>query len=126
MFPLGANKAAMCLPFDQWVQVVLFNTTLTTYLDMDLFAPMFQYLMSSDGKLLVDAVGYFERYPIVIHTLQTILSPRTLSTNNTHMNSSPRSKDYCQYYHGRQDLVDLVAKKYKEDIEVFGYKYECP
>jgi hypothetical protein len=71
---------------------------------------------------LVDAIGYFEQYQVVVSSLMSFLNPRA---NITSSNQSMRSKNYCIYYKGKEDIVKLITRRYSDDLERFKFQYDC-
>ena len=77
-----------------------------------------QYLWIQDGdRYTVDFVGKLERYDEDWKKVCRILE---IDVPLPHHNKS-RHKPYWKLY--TDELADIVAEKYKEDIEYFGYKF---
>ncbi|WP_168028782.1 sulfotransferase family 2 domain-containing protein [Falsiroseomonas selenitidurans] len=76
------------------------------------------YLVDSQGRLLVDFVGRFETLEADFSRIAARLPQPPAPLR--HMNRSRRS-DYRQYYTPR--LADLVAARFSKDIERFGYRF---
>jgi len=81
-----------------------------------------QYYSLTDekGNLLVDFIGKFENlekdYKFVCKKIG-IKNPKSLP----HKNKSKRKNDYRQYYD--EEARKIVEKRYKKDLEVFGYEF---
>lgn len=71
------------------------------------------------GNIIVDFIGRNETIESDVKILQNKLNLPFRQVK--HINVSYH-KHYSYYY--SPFLIDLVSKKYKEDIEYFGYKYE--
>ncbi len=85
--------------------------------------PMVDFL-KIDGQ--VQAMDEVIRYERLAERLPTVLGRIGLETDGRqlpHLNRSVAG-DYRAYYEGDQDLVDFVAERYREDIELFGYRFE--
>jgi hypothetical protein len=103
-------------------------------------APQVRYLRDEGGRLRVDFVGRFENlqgdFARVCGRLG-IPDPALPQTNASARDKAPRSSmqrllarcvrrrgAYTDYYDAR--LRDLVAERYAEDIEAFGYAFGTP
>jgi len=87
-----------------------------------LFQPQASLLVDEDGvTLLADAVGHVEDMQGSYDTLCTRIgiASRTLDRVN-----GSRRGDYRQYYD--QALIDGVAARYAQDLDLFGYTFEGP
>lgn len=87
-----------------------------------LFQPQASLLVGADGKtLLTDRVGRVEEmqssYDAICADLG--IAPRPLDRVN-----STTHGDYRQYYD--KALIDGVAVRYAQDLELFGYTFEGP
>ncbi len=85
-----------------------------------LYQPQSALLTDVDGRLTMDFVGHVETmerdYKSICERLQ--LQPRPLEQVN-----GSRHRPYADYYN--QPLRDLVAGKYRQDIEMFGYNFDA-
>ena len=81
--------------------------------------PQTHWLFNKDGELKVDHVARFENYAEECKYLMRRLN---LTFNIKDVNKSYSSHvDYRDYYN--DELIEMVAKKHKSDIELFGYIY---
>ncbi len=86
--------------------------------------PMVEFL-KIDGQ--VQAMGEVIRYERLAEQLPRVLRRIGIKTDGQqlpHLNRSVAG-DYRAYYEGDQDLVDLVAERYREDIDHFGYRFSA-
>jgi hypothetical protein len=74
----------------------------------------YSYLYAN-GKLVADYIGRFEEFDKSVKVLQKKLSLGEIK----HINSSEDKKDYRDFY--TEELAEIVYKRYKKDIEAFGY-----
>ncbi len=84
-----------------------------------LFQPQAALLTDDDGRLLADTVGRVEDMQASYDTLcaRIGIASRPLDrVNETH------HRDYRDYYD--QTLIDGVAARYAQDLELFGYRFE--
>ena len=75
--------------------------------------------MDRSGKVNLDFIGRFETlekdFELLTARLGVLASlPKT--------NTSPRGRDYRSYYD--DESIEIVAKLYSRDIELFGYSFE--
>ena len=87
-----------------------------------LFQPQASLLVDDDGEtLLADAVGRVEEmqgsYDAICARIGIASRPLDRVNGSTH-------GDYRQYYD--QALIDGVASRYAQDLELFGYGFEGP
>ena len=75
------------------------------------------YLEDDEGQLLVDYVGRFENFE---HDARQTLEKIGIEADVPRLNPSSRG-DYRQYFNPR--TRDLVAERFKRDIEAFGYEF---
>jgi hypothetical protein len=77
------------------------------------------FLRDLSGNLLVDFVGRFESLPTDFsHVCRRIGVESTLPKLNT----ADRRVDYRTCYSDR--TIDLIANKYADDIQAFGYRFD--
>ena len=76
------------------------------------------YVTGSDGKLIVDFIGHYERLP---EDFAMVCSQLGVSADLPRANASSH-RDYRTYY---SDVTrELVRNYFKRDIELFGYDFE--
>lgn len=85
--------------------------------------PMVDYL-KIDGQIqeMGDVIQYerlSQQLPVMLGRIGLEIDGQQLP----HLNRS-LAGDFRAYFERDQDLVDLVAKRYREDIEHFGYRFE--
>jgi len=76
-----------------------------------------EMITDKEGKIIVDFVG---RYETLAKDFQQVCDGLNLKACLPHLNSSG-NKDYRSYYNNKTQK--LVAEKFKEDIDLFGYKF---
>ena len=80
----------------------------------------YQFVVSNNGKLLIDKFYRFENYQEDFMSLLGRLGINASPDQLPHENKTQSKLDeYVQYYD--QDMVDMVVKRYKEDFNLFGY-----
>lgn len=82
--------------------------------------PQIEWIYDSNGKIALDYIARFENYEQEFFYLMEKL--KIDNYEYSHVNTSASvNLDYHDFYN--QELIDLVAKKHKKDIELFGYTY---
>lgn len=77
------------------------------------------FIYSSSGELLVDFVGKFEK---IDTDFSTVCSHIGVSTSLPKLNASNNTQQFQQFY---TDMTrDLVSRRFKSDIELFGYDFD--
>ena len=76
------------------------------------------FVTDENGNLIMDFIGRYERLEEDFEHICKVLS---ITTALPHLNKSLRG-DYRRYYNPR--TRGLVAKYFKEDIELFGYTFD--
>ena len=76
------------------------------------------WISNDSGKIIVDFVGRFENLEEDFLKVQSVLG---ISCSLSHQNSSPRSKNYTEYY--TEETKDIISNLYSRDIAAFGYKF---
>jgi len=102
------------LSFEEFVQA-------TADLDHAHLAPQVEYLVGEDGELLVDLVGRFEELE---QDFARVCQRLGVSSRLPHANPSParrKRRHYHSLYSPR--TRELVAERYRRDIEAFGYSF---
>lgn len=90
------------------------------YVEWEIARGMFQhkYVCDTDGKLIVDFIGYFERLQ---EDFAKVCAQLKVNVQLPQANSSSH-KDYRTYF--TPALRDLVAKHFQRDTELFGYDFD--
>jgi hypothetical protein len=80
----------------------------------------FQYMYVTDinGKLIVDFIGYYEQ---LAEDFSKVCTRLKVQAELPHTNVSEH-RDYRSYY--TPETRELVAKKFKRDIELFNYDFD--
>lgn len=77
-----------------------------------------------DGR--IQSMGAIIRHENLADQLQAVLGRIGLDIDASqlpHLNRS-QAGDYRAYYDADPDLIDVVARRYADDISTFGYRYE--
>lgn len=83
------------------------------------FQPQTAFVCDDRG-LIVHDIFRFERMEEVEAFLRARLGP---DLSIASMNASQRRRDYAESYRGSQELIDIVASVYADDIRLFGYDF---
>ena len=85
--------------------------------------PMVDYL-KIDGR--IQAMAGIIRYENLADELQSVLDRIGIEIDGTRLPHLNRSEagDYRAYYDADPGLIDVVARRYSEDIANFGYRFE--
>ena len=87
-----------------------------------LFQPQASVLVAEDGKtLLTDAIGRVEDMQASYDAICARIGIASRPLNRV---NESRHGDYRRYYD--QALIDGVAARYAQDLELFGYRFEGP
>lgn len=82
--------------------------------------PQWQFVVSADGKLLVDEYYRFENYQQEFLKALVSLGIDDESIQVLHLNREQSNpNEYVEHYNPR--LIDLVVGKYNRDFEIFKY-----
>ena len=80
--------------------------------------PQVDWICDNDGKLLTDYTGHFET---LREDLQIISSKTGVPFKKLEHRNKSKHKDFRNYYNA--EMIEIVAKAYKEDICKFGYDF---
>jgi hypothetical protein len=83
--------------------------------------PQLEYFTLADGRLKIDFLGHFEHLTEDFNSVTDMLGLSAVSL--VHQNRSTNSdKDYRKSYD--DEMVEIVSKRFSEEIVLFGYDYE--
>ena len=83
------------------------------------FRPQHQFVCDGSGVQLVEHVGKLEDFKKDLQIVESRLGRKLLVG---HTNRTACSSDYRGHYLS-YEMIDIVAKKYRKDIEIFGYDF---
>jgi chondroitin 4-sulfotransferase 11 len=110
--------ASRNIPFSEWVRMTYGENKDTFYYNNPRsFQPQVEWLKDNEGNISIDFIGKFESINKDFHQIKTIIG---LDAELPHLNASERV-DYLSYYD--DETRDVVARWFREDIEVFGYNF---
>jgi len=81
------------------------------------FQPQVEWLKDDDGKISIDFIGKFESIYEDFSQIRKVIG---IDAELPHLNASKRS-DYRHYYD--DESRETVAQWFREDIELFGYRF---
>jgi hypothetical protein len=84
-----------------------------------IFRPQHCFLTDSQGNRIVDFVGKFEDISVDIANVESRLGKKIVLP---HANATSASGEYASSYKS-QEMIDLVAQVYQEDIRMFNYDF---
>jgi hypothetical protein len=84
-----------------------------------IFQPQYQFVTDDNGKIIVDFVGNFESINADIAVVEKRLGKAIALP---HVNVTDKTSGYVSAYKN-QEMIDLVAKIYQEDIRMFEYEF---
>ncbi len=107
------------MPFDEFVHAV--GKIPDEYADGH-FASQYRRLIL-DGEIIIDRLARFEDF---WEETKSFLGSVGLDVDLEipHVNKTARSKPYAEYYN--DETIRVVAERYKEDIQFFGYGFNRP
>ena len=76
------------------------------------------YLLDESGKLVVDFIGRFEN---LVADTSTVFNHLGIKNFNLPKQNISRHNHYSDYY--TKETQELIAKRFKKDIEMFGYQF---
>ena len=83
--------------------------------------PQYEFIYDADGKLLIDYIGRFENLQNDFNHICNVLGIKDSSLPKLTSTSSQNRRHYKDYYDN--ETIDLIAKIYQKDIELFSYQY---
>lgn len=109
-------------PWDRMISGCLFlgldlEKALTTHAAHWMFRPHTYYVHDADGKQMVNFIGRFEN---LAQDWATVCGTIGIDAELPHLNQH-KEPGYREYYTDR--TRDIVAERYREDIETFGYEF---
>ncbi len=84
-----------------------------------LFLPQSEFIIGSQGNVVLDFLGYYERLEEDFDTLMSVMK---ISGNLLHLNKSSKQKRYKEAY-STQESIKIVEQIYRQDISTFNYKF---
>jgi len=106
------------IDFNNWV-IKAYKEKDLRYFDLPkLFAPQAEWLKNNEGKIDMDFIGRFEN---LHNDFEKVSKELKLQKELPHLNKT-NHKPYQDYYN--KDSINIIENHYKEDIEMFGYKFE--
>jgi hypothetical protein len=88
-------------------------------LDHILFRPQSEFLVDTDGRLLLDFVGRTEQMQASYDTICTTIGVPTTMLERVNASSH---RPYGSYYD--DELIELVTRQYQTDLTLFNYRFE--
>jgi hypothetical protein len=84
------------------------------------FRPQVKFLLGQQGKMQIDFIGHLEN---IQEDFSYITEKIGLNRDLFHINKTKsKRRDYRSYYTG--ELIEIVAKIYKSDIDAFNYDFD--
>lgn len=96
-----------------------FKAFLNKYAGKKDIMPQIYWLKDFKGNIPLDYIGRFENLSGDFETVCSNMGIETLELPHIYKSSKD---DYREYFD--TDMVDLVARVYAEEIQLFGYKFE--
>ena len=104
--------------FSDWVELTYGDNKDTFYYNNPRsFQPQVDWLKDDEGKISMDFIGKFES---INEDFTHIRKAIGIDIKLPHLNASNR-RDFQSYYNDK--TRDIVARWFREDIEVFGYRF---
>jgi Sulfotransferase family len=105
------------MSFDEFVRWIQFSSATCIHSSPHRF--QLDWFVDGSGNMLADLIGRFERleqdWALVANKLG--IAEKTLP----HARENPRTRHYTEYYNAH--TRDLIAQKFRVDIEYFGYEF---
>jgi chondroitin 4-sulfotransferase 11 len=106
------------VPFPEWARRAYAERDPAYYDKPRMFMPQLDWLSDTNGRLLVEFVGRFERLQA---DFDVICARLGIEASLPHLRSSGKG-DYRAYYDDA--TAEMVADYFARDIEAFGYSFE--
>ena len=115
-----ASKEHLRWSFEEWIKSDLFLiSSPASHWCKKCHQNQIDWLLDKSGKVNIDFVGKFENFQEDFdYVCDKIGMPQQ---QLPHINAGPKCKHYSEYYN--DETKEVVAKKYKKDIEYFGYEF---
>ncbi len=84
------------------------------------FRSQYTFVANDDGQITLDFVGRFERLTEDFRWIQDQLGLPTLELRR--LQAVPKPRKYANFY--TRETRRIVATRFREDIEMFGYEFE--
>jgi chondroitin 4-sulfotransferase 11 len=113
--------ASKPISFERWLNKTHGENKDYAYFNRSIhFAPQLDWLLDDEGKVAVDFIGKFEN---LHQDFEIVREELGLKKELPFLNSSKaiENKPYQEYFSG--DMAQLVRRKYKKDIDYFGYTF---
>jgi hypothetical protein len=104
------------MTFDQFVDWIQYSSA--TCIHSSPHRYQIDWFVDPDGTVLADFIGKFERLD---EDWAFVAKKLGVSENLPHQRANPRARHYTEYYTPR--TREIVANKFKVDIERFGYEF---
>lgn len=103
--------------FEQFIMEWVNRENIETWVH---FIPQYHYVYDKNQNLFVDFVGRFEQFESDFEHIRTKLNTG-VSLQHLNKTKDKKERSYREAY--TPEMAEKVAKVYKEDIELFGYKF---
>jgi chondroitin 4-sulfotransferase 11 len=110
--------ASRNISFSEWVKMTYGQDKDPFYYNNPrAFQPQVEWLKDDEGKISIDFIGKFET---INEDFEQIKKAIGIEAELPHLNPTKRA-DYQSYYD--DETREIVAHWFREDIEVFGYRF---
>ena len=104
------------MSFDQFVDWIQYSSS--TCIHSSPHRYQLDWFVDASGNMLTDFIGKFER----LETDWAFVAQKLgIAEPLPHKRANPRSRHYTEYYNNRRR--EIIAKKFKVDIDNFGYEF---
>ena len=123
LHPYNACKTALTHNFKDWVIEVYEKHQFQDEMcrekhPLNHFKNQHEWFYDNHGKSLVNYIG---RYESLYEDLAYISSKTGCDFTNMSMNNKSQREQYKYYYD--EQTIDIIARSFKKDIELFGYTF---
>ncbi len=106
------------MSFDEFVEWIQYSSSTCVHSSPHRY--QLDWFVDPDGRVLADFIGRFERLE---EDWTFVASKLGITEGLPHRRSNPRERHYTEYYSAR--TRELIAAKFKVDIETFGYEFNA-
>ena len=104
------------MTFDQFVDWIQYSSSTCVHSSPHRY--QLDWFVDSNGKVLADFIGKFER---IEEDWAFVAQKLGINETLPHRRANLRKRHYTEYY--TASTREVVAKKFKVDVEYFGYEF---
>lgn len=111
---------AMILSYGDFDSFVVDGLGAGAFRNHPLFLPQSEFILGTDGRLMVDFLGRYETLP---NDFALVSKRLGLRKPLTHANPGPENRSSYRDKYATQSAVDTIRTIYRQDVTVLGYTW---